>query len=110
VETAGNGNGSGRSAVPDVVMPPLAVLCVDNLIASKPLFLPTRLVTIAALLRRYSPSPHHHLSLYLGYLVTSLLSLLLTNHNLLTIRLYYAKVVNSIRLLRIFEGIKVSKV
>jgi hypothetical protein len=29
-----------------------------NLIELKPLFLPTRLVTIAALLRRYSPSSH----------------------------------------------------
>src|SRR5882672_4063470 len=29
-----------------------------NLIESKPPFLPTRLVTIAALLRRYLPSPH----------------------------------------------------
>jgi hypothetical protein len=29
-----------------------------NLIESKPPFLPTRLITIAALLRRYLPSPH----------------------------------------------------
>jgi hypothetical protein len=33
-------------------------LCLGNLIESRPPFLLTLLVTIAALLRRYSPSPH----------------------------------------------------
>jgi hypothetical protein len=45
---------------------------------------PTRLISVAALLRRYS--------------VTFLLSLPVTNHNLLTIRFCCAKVVNSTRL------------
>jgi hypothetical protein len=47
----------------------------SNLIKSKPPFLLTRLVTIAALLRRYSPLPHPHLTLCSGYSVTFLLSL-----------------------------------
>jgi hypothetical protein len=56
--------------------------------------LPTRLVSVAALLRCYSPS----LTLYSGCSVTFLLSLLVTNHNLLIIRFCRVKVVNPTQL------------
>ena len=52
-----------------------------------------RLVSIAALLRRYSPSPHP----CSGCSVTFLLSPLVTNHSLLTIRFCRIKVINPTR-------------
>jgi hypothetical protein len=45
----------------------------------------------------YSGATHPRLTLYSGYLVTFLLSLLSTNHNLLTIQLHRWKVVNFTR-------------
>jgi hypothetical protein len=60
-----------------------------------PPFFLTRLVTIATLLRRYSPSPHPLLRL-LSHVPARPLPL--TNYNLLIIRFYHTKVVNSTRL------------
>jgi len=54
----------------------------------------TRLVSVAALLRCYSPSPHPLLRL-LSHVP---LSLLVTNYSLLIIRFYYVKVIKSIGL------------
>jgi hypothetical protein len=58
--------------------------------------------SMAALLRRYSPSPY----LCSSYLITFLLPLLVpvTNHNLLTIQFCCATVVNSIQ--AVFRGTK----
>jgi hypothetical protein len=66
------------------------VIWAESLLA----FFPTRLVTMAALFRRCSPSPHP----CSGCSVTFLLSLLVDNHNLVIIRLCRTKVVNFIRL------------
>jgi hypothetical protein len=56
--------------------------------------LPTRLVSVAALLR---PSHYPRLTLCLGSSVISLSSILLANHNLFTTRFCRAKVINSTR-------------
>jgi hypothetical protein len=70
----------------------VTLIITGNLRRQFSLSLPPRLVKIAALLRRYSPSLHPLLRF------AFLLSRLVTNHDLLTSGFRCAKVVNSTRL------------